>query len=37
MMYTYEQKMKAAKKAVDKAMRDTQADVYSQLDDGGGK
>ena len=29
--------MKAVKKAVDKARRDKQVDVYSQLDEGGGK
>ena len=36
-MHTYGQKKKAAKRAADKAMRDMEEDVYSKLDEGGGK
>ena len=35
MMHTHGQKKKAAKRAVDKARRDTETGVYSKLDDGG--
>ena len=37
MIHTYGQKKRAAKRAVDKAMRDMEADVYSKLDEDGGK
>ena len=37
MIHTYGQKKRAAKKAVDKARRDMEADVYSKLDEDGGK
>ena len=37
MMHTSGQKKRAAKRAVDKARRDMEADVYSKLDDDGGK
>ena len=37
MIHTYGQKKKATKRAVDKAMRDMEADIYSKLDEDGGK
>ena len=37
MIHTYGQNKRAAKRAVDKAMRDMEADVYSKLDEDGGK
>ena len=37
MIHTYGQKKKATKRAVDKARRDMEADVYSKLDEDGGK
>ena len=37
MIHTYGQKKTAAKRAVDKARRDMEADVYSKLDEDGGK
>ena len=37
MIHTYGQKKRAAKRAVDKARRDMEADVYSKLDEDGGK
>ena len=37
MMHTYEQTKKAAMNTVNKARRDGQADVYSKLDEDGGK
>ena len=37
MIHTYGQKKRAAKRAVDKARRDVEADVYSKLDEEGGK
>ena len=37
MMRTYGQKKKAAKRAVDKAKRDIEADLYNKLDEDGGK
>ena len=37
MIHTYGQKKRAAKRAVDKAWRDMDADVYSKLDEDGGK
>ena len=37
MMHTYEQKKKAAKRVVDKAKRDIEADVYNKLNEDGGK
>ena len=37
MLHTYGQKKGAAKRAVDKARRDMEADVYSKLDEDGGK
>ena len=37
MIHTYRQKKKATKRAVDKARRDMEADVYSKLDETGGK
>ena len=37
MINTYGQKKRAAKRAVDKARRDMEADVYSKLDEDGGK
>ena len=36
-MHLYGQKQKAAKKAVDKAMNDMEADVYTKLDEDAGK
>ena len=37
MIHTYGQKKRAAKRAVDKSRRDMEADVYSKLDEDGGK
>ena len=37
MIHTYGQNKRAAKRAVDKARRDMEADVYSKLDEDGGK
>ena len=37
MIHTYGRKKRAAKRAVDKARRDMEADVYSKLDEDGGK
>ena len=37
MIHTYGQKKRPTKRAVDKARRDMEADVYSKLDDYGGK
>ena len=37
MIHTYGQKKRAAKRAVDKARRDMETDVYSKLDEDGGK
>ena len=37
MIHTYRQKKRAAKRAVDKARRDIEADVYCKLDEDGGK
>ena len=37
MMHTYGQKKYAVKRVFDKASRDMEAEVYSQLDDDGGK
>ena len=37
MMHAYGQNKKAAKRAVDKARRDMEADVYGKLDEDGGK
>ena len=37
MIHTYGQKKKVAKRAVDKARRDMEADIYSKLDEDGGK
>ena len=37
MIHTYGQKKRAAKRTVDKARRDMEADVYSKLDEDGGK
>ena len=37
MIHTYRQKKGVAKRAVDKARRDMEADVYSKLDEDGGK
>ena len=37
MIHTSGQKKRAAKRAVDKAMREMEADVHSKLDDDGGK
>ena len=36
-MHTYGQKKKAAKRIVDNLRRDLEADVYSKLDEDGGK
>ena len=37
MIHTYGQKKRATMRAVDKARRNMEADVYSKLDDDGGK
>ena len=37
MIHTFGKKKNAAKRAVDKARRDMDADVYSKLDEDGGK